>query len=84
VISVRTLRESVVEGIEFVAAKGSGIVGLPLAMLHMPHGSLVGAIVREGDVIIPDSGTVVAVDDRVVLFARPALLPRLRRLMTAE
>jgi trk system potassium uptake protein TrkA len=84
VVSVRTLRESLVEGIEFVAVEGAGIVGLPLALLHMPHGSLVGAIVRAGEVIFPDRSSVVQVGDRVVLFARPALLPRLQRLITAE
>ncbi|MCX6372280.1 MAG: Trk system potassium transporter TrkA [Actinobacteria bacterium] len=82
VISVSTLREELVEGIEFVAVKGAGIVGLPLALLHMPHGSLVGAVVRDDEVIIPDSATVVEEGDRVVLFARPALLPRLQRLLT--
>ena len=82
VVAVRTLRESLVEGIEFVAVKGAGIVGLPLALLHMPHGSLVGAIVRSDEVIIPDSATVVEEGDRVVLFARPALMPRLQRLLT--
>jgi trk system potassium uptake protein TrkA len=84
VVTVRTLRENLVEGIEFVAAEGSGIVGLQLALLHMPHGSLVGAVVRDGEVIIPDSSTIVAVDDRVILFSRPALLPRLRRLIVSE
>jgi trk system potassium uptake protein TrkA len=81
VVAVRTLRENLVEGIEFVAAAGSGIVGLPLAMLHMPSGSLVGAIVRDGQVIIPDGSTVVRERDRVVLFARPDLIPRLQRLL---
>jgi trk system potassium uptake protein TrkA len=84
VVAVRTLRENIVEGIEFVAVKGAGIIGLPLAMLHMPHGSLVGAVVRAGEVIIPDSGTVVEEEDRVVLFARPTLLPRLERLMASR
>lgn len=81
VVAVRTLRENLVEGIEFVAAEGSGIVGLPLAMLHMPRGSLVGAIVRDGQVIIPDGATVVRERDRVVLFSRPDLIPRLQRLL---
>jgi len=81
VVAVRTLRENLVEGIEFVAAAGSGIVGLPLAMLHMPRGSLVGAIVRDGQVIIPDGSTTVREGDRVVLFARPDLIPRLQRLL---
>lgn len=84
VVAVRTLRESLVEGIEFVAAEGAGIVGLPLALLHMPHGSLVGAIVRDEEVIIPSGSTVVQAGDRVVLFARPALIPRMQRLLVPE
>ncbi len=81
VVAVRTLRASLVEGIEFVATEGSGIVGLPLALLHMPHGSLVGAIVRDEQVFIPDGSTVVQPGDRVILFARPALIPRMQRLL---
>jgi trk system potassium uptake protein TrkA len=84
VLAVRTLRENLVEGIEFVAAEDSGIVGLPLAMLRMPHGSLVGAIVRDGEVIVPDGSSVVRPGDSVVLFARPDLIPRLQRLMAPE
>jgi trk system potassium uptake protein TrkA len=81
VVAVQTLRASLVEGIEFVAAEGAGIVGLPLALLHMPHGSLVGAIVRDGQVVIPGGSTVVQPGDRVVLFARPSLIPRMQRLL---
>lgn len=81
VVAVQTLRASLVEGIEFVAAECAGIVGLPLALLHMPHGSLVGAIVRDGQVIIPGGSTVVEPGDRVVLFARPSLIPRMQRLL---
>jgi trk system potassium uptake protein TrkA len=81
VVAVQTLRETLVEGIEFVAAEGAGIVGLPLALLHMPHGSLVGAVVRDEKVIIPSGSTVVQAGDRVVLFARPALIPRMQRLL---
>ena len=81
VVAVQTLRESLVEGIEFVAAEGAGIVGLPLALLHMPHGSVVGAVVRGEEVIIPSGSTVVQPGDRVVLFARPALIPRMQRLL---
>ena len=81
VLAIRTLRENLVEGIEFVAAEGSGIVGLPLALLHLPHGSMVGAVVRGGQVIIPRASTVIDPGDQVVLFTRPALVPRLQRLL---
>ena len=81
VLAVRTLRENLVEGIEFVAVEGSGIVGLPLALLHLPHGSMVGAIVREREVLIPRGSTVIEAGDQVVLFTRPALVPRLQKLL---
>ena len=81
VVSVGTLREEIVEGIEFVATEGAEIVDQPLAQIHMPRGSLVGAVVRDGEVIMPGASTVINVGDRVVLFARPQLIPRLERLM---
>lgn len=81
IVAVQTLRESLVEGIEFVAAEKAGIVGLPLALLRMPHGSLVGALVRDDEVVIPSGSTVVQPGDRVILFARPALIPRMQRLL---
>ena len=81
VVTVGTLREELVEGIEFIASEESDIVGMPLGLIHMPRGSLVGAVLRGEQVIIPDGNTVVQVGDRVVLFARPQLVPRLQRLV---
>jgi trk system potassium uptake protein TrkA len=81
VVSVATLREEIVEGIEFVATQRAEILGQPLEQVHMPRGSMIGAVVRNGEVIIPDGSTVINEGDRVVLFARPMLIPRLERLM---
>jgi trk system potassium uptake protein TrkA len=84
VLSVRTLKEEVVEGIEFIADASSDIVGMPLALLHLPRGSLVGAVIRDNDVIMPKGGTVIQAGDRVILFARPNLIPRLQNLIVGE
>ncbi len=35
----------------------------------MPHGILIGALVREGQVIIPEGGTVIKASDRTIVFA---------------
>ena len=40
-----------------------------------------GAIVRDEQIIIPDGNSVIQQGDRVVLFARPQLIPRLQRLV---
>lgn len=81
ILSVSTLREELVEAIEFLALDTSNIVGKPLRKLAMPKGALVGSIVREEEVIIPDGDTVIQVGDRVVVFALPEAIPKMEKAM---
>ncbi len=79
VISVSTLREDLVEAIEFIAMETSEIVGKSLRTLSMPKGALVGSIVRGEEVIIPHGDTAIQAGDRVILFARPDAIPRVEK-----
>ncbi len=79
VLSVSTLREDLVEAIEFIAMETSEIVGKPLRKLSMPKGALVGSIVREEEVIIPHGDTIIQAGDRVILFARPDVIPKMEK-----
>ncbi len=79
ILSVNTLREELVEAIEFEAMETSEIVGSALRKLSLPKGALVGSIVRGEDVIIPDGNTVIEVGDRVILFARPEAIPKMEK-----
>jgi trk/ktr system potassium uptake protein len=79
VLSVSTLREDLVEAIEFIAMETSEIVGKPLRKLSMPKGALVGSIVRDEEVIIPHGDTIIQAGDRVILFARPDVIPRMEK-----
>jgi trk system potassium uptake protein TrkA len=67
--SVHTIRDGFGEIIEAEAMETSSLVGVPLKETDLPDNVLVGAIVRDGEVITPRSDTVVQVNDRVVLFA---------------
>ncbi|MBT3915417.1 MAG: Trk system potassium transporter TrkA [Rhodospirillaceae bacterium] len=67
--SVHTIRDGFGEIIEAEAMETSGLVGVPLKDTELPDKVLVGAIVREDEVIVPRSDTVIQVNDRVVLFA---------------
>jgi trk system potassium uptake protein TrkA len=67
--SVHTLHEGFGELIEAEALETSPLVGSPLRDVNLPQGVLIGAIVREGQVISPRGGTVVEAGDRVILFA---------------
>jgi len=67
--SVHTLRDGFGELIEADAIETSGIVGKPLQEAKLPEGVIVGAVVRDGLVIVPRGTTIIETGDRVVLFA---------------
>jgi trk system potassium uptake protein TrkA len=66
IAAVHTLRENFGEVIEATALPGSRLVSAPLRSVGMPEGMLVGAVVRAGEVIIPDAETVIRPGDRVI------------------
>ena len=67
--SVHTLREDFGELIEAEALETSELVGKPLKEINLPGGVMLGAIVRDGEMICPGGSTIVEPKDRVVLFA---------------
>jgi trk system potassium uptake protein len=67
--SVHTLREGFGELIEAEALETSPLVNTPLKEVNLPAGVLIGAIVRDNEIITPRGNTIVLVGDRVVLFA---------------
>jgi trk system potassium uptake protein TrkA len=67
--SVHTIRDGFGEIIEAEAMETSSLVGVPLSETELPDNVLVGAVVRDGEVIVPRSDTIIQANDRVVLFA---------------
>lgn len=57
--------------IEFIAGNRSKIVRKPLRKIRFPKGAIVGAVMRDGDVIIPHGDTQLQPGDRAVIFALP-------------
>ena len=82
--SVHTLREGFGELIEAEALETSSLVGPPLKDVNLPDGVMVGAIVRDGQVISPRGGTVVQAHDRVVLFAASEAIRRVEKLFSVR
>jgi trk system potassium uptake protein TrkA len=60
--------------IELTAKKGSKIVDKKLKDVKFPRGAIVSAIVRGGEVIIPDGNSVINPGDKVVIFTLPAAI----------
>ncbi|RMF09152.1 MAG: Trk system potassium transporter TrkA, partial [Alphaproteobacteria bacterium] len=57
------------EVIEGEALETSVLVGKPLREVRLPSGIIIGAILRDEEVIVPKGGTVIEAGDRVIVFA---------------
>ena len=55
--------------LEAEALETATLVGKPLREASLPDGIRIGAIVRDGNVIIPDGDTEIRPHDRIVIFA---------------
>ena len=71
VVAVHSLRRGKAEAIEAIAhgdAESSRVVGRGVRDIPFPPGTGVGAIVRNGKVIIPNIETVIESEDHVIIF----------------
>jgi trk system potassium uptake protein TrkA len=84
IAAVHTLREDFGEVVEAAALPGSRLVSGPLRAIGMPSGMLIGALVREGEVIIPESETVVKPGDRVIAVVSYNALQSAEALLAGE
>jgi len=80
--AVHTLHEGMGEIIEAEALKTSSLVGKPLREIDLPDEILIGAIVRDEQVLIPRGGTTIKTGDRVILFAAAGAVKKVEKLFT--
>jgi len=72
-VSLLTLSNIGVNFIEVSIPGSSPVLGKPLRELRFPSGCSVGIVIRNGkDIIIPNGGTVLQKDDKVIVFATDA------------
>ena len=78
VLSVKTFRDEEAEAIELVATKDSKYVGKKLRHVHLPRGTIVGAIAHpDGRVTVPRGDAIIHAGDRVIFFCLESLVPEL-------
>jgi trk system potassium uptake protein len=68
------------EVIEYLVHKTNKLTRKPLKELHLPKGSLVGAVIRGDDVYIPDGDFQIDLGDKVIVLALPEDLGKLEQL----
>jgi len=84
IISVAPLKGEHAEAIEAEALETSDIVNVPLSEVRFPKGAIVGAIVRNGDIIIANGGSIIRPKDRLIIFALKTVIPKLEKLLTVK
>ncbi len=67
VSNVFELKDGAAEIIEFQIREGSKLLGIPLKESKLPSSAIIGAIVRNNDVITPKGDTIIENNDKVVL-----------------
>ena len=82
--SVHSISEGFGEVIEAEALETSSLVGVPIRDSNLPEGVLIGAIVRDDEVIIPGGDTVVRANDLVVIFAATAAVKKIEKIFAVK
>jgi trk system potassium uptake protein len=82
--AVHSLREGVGEVIEAEALETSSLVGVPLAKARLPKGIIVGAILRDGEVLLPRPDTAIKARDRVIIFSTPEAIRSVEKIFAVS
>jgi len=77
VVSVSLLLDGQAEVTEIIASKHLQVLNKPIKHLNLPKGIIVGAIVHNGKVTIPNGDSKIQVGDRIVVFSLLSEVPAL-------
>ena len=81
VVSVAVLESGKAEVLEIIVGPKSRVLEKNLSEARFPKGSLVGAIVRGEDVIVPGGDAVLHRGDSVILFVLPEVVDKVEKLL---
>jgi trk system potassium uptake protein TrkA len=84
ILSVHALREGVGEVIEAEALDTSEVVGPPLRDVRLDKGIIIGAIIRDGQVVMPRGDLSIKPKDRLVVFAEAQAIKKVEKLFAVR
>lgn len=84
VLSSRSIKGERSEVMEAVALETSDIVLKPLKEISFPKGALVAGIIRKDEVIIPTGESIIKPDDRIIIFARKNVIPKIEKILAVK
>lgn len=80
VVAVSLLEGAKAEAMEIIIPPSSPVTNKKLKDAKLPKNSLIGSVVRDEEIIIPNGETVLKPGDRVIIFALPDTVPTVVRL----
>ncbi len=84
VLAAKSIKGEQAEVMEAVALETSDIVGKPLKEIAIPKGALVTGILREDRIIIPTGESVIAPNDRIIIFAKKQAIPQVEKILAVK
>jgi len=79
-VSLAVMQQGEARVLEMVVHAKSKVAGKQLRKIGVPPNSILAAIVRDGETIIPHGETRIEVGDTAVVFARTESIPKLKKL----
>jgi len=79
IVAVSLFEDIEAEAIELIPQNGSVVTRHPIKDLDLPKDIIIGAIIRQGEIIIPKGLTQIRADDKVVVFLKPSLIPKVEK-----
>jgi trk system potassium uptake protein TrkA len=79
VVALSILQDEKAEVVEVILPESAKVVNRKIAEAGLPRGMLIGSLVRNGDVMVPNGNTVLKANDHLVIFAVPKVSARLDR-----
>jgi trk system potassium uptake protein len=79
VVSLSILQDEKAEVFEIILPEKAKVTGRKISEAGLPRGMLIGSVVRNGDVIVPNGNTVLMPHDHLVIFAVPKISAKLDR-----
>jgi trk system potassium uptake protein TrkA len=82
VLSSVSIRGEGAEALEAIAQADSELVGKPVKDLAMPRGTLLLAMVRGKEVVIPSGDSMIQPDDRIIILSTRENVSRVEQALT--
>lgn len=80
ILSMSLLIGGRAEVLEIIPQKGAPVVNKPLKKTGMPRGVIIGAIIRNGKVIVPNGNSIINSTDKVIVFTLENYIEKVNKL----